>query len=162
MISQKFIDRINHDATSHLHRVNAPLNDDELAEWQGRHSDVRLPEDLVSFLRLANGIALWTDADPRGYFSLLRLEDYGQPVRMAMYGDRASERLQRLWPDSLIRISDHLDGTQFVALNLATGEYVDADANAAPRTIGHGMEALLDWVWAHWVDEMREGLVGRA
>jgi len=115
-----------------------------------------LPADLLELYRLANGARFWTDADDQGYFWLLPLDRLGTPVRDLMFGTEASARNRGIRPDAVIALTGHLDGTQFLALDTRDGRYLDADPYIEPRAIGRSLPEALDWIWAHWVEALRD------
>jgi hypothetical protein len=139
-------------------KANPPLDDRELDAWQRSHPKLSLPQDLIAFLRIANGIQIDLRAGPSGYFALLPLRDYGV-LRRVLYGTHVDDNpsnayLKEQWPDHTLAISRHADGTQLLALDTQTGEFLDADAYDSPRVISRNLPAVFDWLGEHWLEPL--------
>lgn len=149
MNASEFLDRLRHDSSAEKHAIGKPIDG-------STPRPLHLPRDLFAFLAQTNGIRFWIDTDNSGYFSLLPIENIGTPVRIEMFGQEASAGLREAWPDQIVALSTHLDGKHFLALDTRDGSYIDADPIAGHRVIGRSMNEVLDWIWVHWIEDMRD------
>jgi len=149
MNDQEFLQRLRLDRSAAKHSVGSPLD-------AATPRPPSIPEELFHFYGRANGVRFWVDADENGFFALLPMEAVGTPVREVMLGSESSKEAHRNWPDQIIALSRHIDGKYFLALDTRNGRYIEADPFMDPKTISRSWTDVLDWIWTHWVEAMRD------
>ncbi|MCB9876104.1 MAG: SMI1/KNR4 family protein [Planctomycetes bacterium] len=134
------------------HHFSAGLTVVELVEWRARHRGLALPDDLIGFYRMSNGVRFGVDMDPRGSMSLSSLQDL-EPARQRMWSGDGG-----LSPDDIplphwLAISDHVDGACFIVLDPDAAAYYLMDACGADLScpLGNSFDEVLDYIWQDWV-----------
>lgn len=156
--SKEFIKRLL-DEMPGRHRVFGFLDDDEFNTWKTKWPSLSIPDDLLAFLREANGIDLWVSAgSPEGYYRLLPLREI-DAARKLMWGSFANDMGDNDVPlPHWLAISEHQDGACYVVLDPKENRYFLMDTCGADLTCpaGTNIGELLDYVWEHWVDRCGE------
>jgi len=135
------------------HELAAPLRGAESGRWKARHPRLKLPNDLLGFLKKANGIRFHvTGKGPLGAAArLLPLRDI-QTATSLLYQDQEEE--DEALPGSWLAITDDADGDQFLILDVRKRLYLDLDP-ADPedaQEVGVKFEEALDWLFARYLD----------
>lgn len=136
-----------------LHELAAPLRAAESGRWKARHPGLRMPNDLLGFLKRANGIRFHVSPrHPLGAEArLLPLREI-QSATSLLYQDQEGE--DDALPGSWMALTDDAQGDQFLVLDARKRLYLDLDP-ADPeeaREIGDRFEEALDWLFARYLD----------
>jgi hypothetical protein len=138
------------------HRLLRPLENSELEEWCAKWPREFLPDDLVEFLRLANGVQLWVDeGSPEGYFRILSLREIDS-ARRIMWSSAGDELPEDEVPyPHWLAITEHVDGADYFVLDTDRHRYFRMDTCGADLTpAGNDVDELLDYLWEQWVRGM--------
>jgi SMI1/KNR4 family protein SUKH-1 len=135
------------------HELAAPLRGAESGRWKARHAGLKLPNDLLGFLKRANGIRFHlSPASPIGATArLLPLREI-QTATALLYQDQEEE--DEALPGSWLGLTDDAEGDQFLVLDVRKRLYLDVDP-ADPedaQAVGRRFEEALDWLFARYLD----------
>lgn len=124
------------------HLLGPGLAPTKIDQWQDKHPDFRLPDDLKEFLTRVNGIELWADlADGSAYFGLLPLDQWS---------DAADSHFVYIFessPVGALVISRAEDSAGYVVLDTTGPTFFWCDPIAGPAIIGSTVEDLLAYWW---------------
>jgi hypothetical protein len=135
------------------HELAASVRPVEIGRWKARHPGMKLPNDLIGFLKRTNGIRFHVSADqPLGVAArLLPLREI-QTATALLYQDQEGE--DEALPGSWLALTDDPAGDQFLVLDVRKRIYLDLDP-ADPedaQEIGERFEEALDWLFARYLD----------
>jgi hypothetical protein len=135
------------------HELAASVRPAEIGRWKARHAGVKLPNDLLGFLKRTNGIRFRLSAgSPLGAAArLLPLREIASATSL-LYQDQEEE--DEALPGSWLALSDDAAGEQFLVLDARKRLYLDVDP-ADPedaQEIGERFEEALDWLFARYLD----------
>jgi hypothetical protein len=135
------------------HELAAPLRGSESGRWKARHPGVKLPNDLLGFLRRANGIRFHVSpGSPLGAAArLLPLREI-QSATSLLFQDQEEE--DEALPSSWLALTDDAAGDQILVLEARKRRYLHVDP-ADPedaREVGERFEEALDWLFAKYLD----------
>lgn len=135
------------------HELAQPLRGAESGRWKARHPRLKLPNDLLGFLKRANGIKFHVDAQsPIGAEArLLPLREI-QTATSLLYQDQEEE--DESLPGTWLALTDDAEGEQFLVLDVRKRRYLDVDP-ADPeeaQAVGERFEEALDWLFARYLD----------
>lgn len=134
------------------HELAQPLRGAESGRWKARHPGLKLPNDLLGFLKRANGIRFHVrpgspiDVEAR----LLPLREI-QTATSLLYQDQEDE--DEALPDTWLALTDDAEGDQFLVLDVRKRLYLDVDP-ADPedaQEVGERFEEALDWLFARYL-----------
>jgi len=138
------------------HEIARPLSPSERSRWKSRNPSLKLPNDLLGFLKKANGIRFFLDPQsPIGAAG--RLLPLGE-IRTAtelLYQDQEEE--DEALPGSWLALTDDADGAQYLVLDVRKRVYLDVDP-ADPEdaeAIGQTFENALDWLCRRYADVVK-------
>jgi|SRR6185295_12030654 len=135
------------------HEIAHSVRPAEIGRWKARHPGLKLPNDLLGFLKRANGIRFHVSPkSPIGAAArLLPLREI-QTATALLYQDQEEE--DEALPGTWLAISDDADGDQFLVLDVRKRLYLDLDP-ADPedaQAVGERFEEALDWLFARYLD----------
>jgi hypothetical protein len=135
------------------HDLSAPLRGAESGRWKARHPGLKLPNDLLGFLKRANGIRFHVaPQNPVGSEArLLPLREI-QSATSLLYQDQEEE--DEALPASWLAITDDAAGDQFLVLDVRKRLYLDLDPSDPEdaQEVGVRFEEALDWLFARYLD----------
>jgi len=126
------------------HRVGRGLSRDTIDDWQARHPEHRIPDDLRHFLEFADGVHLWADLDRgRAYFGILPLAEWVPATESELALPPAETSRGQLV------ISYHDNGDYVLVLDTIEGSYrwLDHEVLDRPKFVARSVEELLDVWW---------------
>jgi len=127
----------------YAHLVGPPLTTTDLAAWQSRFPEHRLPSDVVEFLHRGNGVHFWADLDKgRAYVGLAPLAEWTDAAAtIPGYFDAP--------PRATLVISYHTNGDWYLVLDTETAVYSKIDHEIGETTtVATTFAELLDWLWS--------------
>jgi hypothetical protein len=135
------------------HELAGSVRPAEIGRWKARHAGVKLPNDLLGFLKRTNGIRfhLSTQSPIGAAARLLPLREIGSATSL-LYQDQEEE--DEALPGSWLALSDDAAGEQFLVFDVRKRRYFDVDP-AEPeeaQEIGERFEEALDWLFARYLD----------
>jgi hypothetical protein len=135
------------------HELSPPLRSAEIGRWKARHPRLKPPNDLLGFLKRANGIRFHVSTEsPIGALArLLPLREIRDATSL-LYHDQEEEG--EALPGSWLALSDDAQGEQFLVLDVRKRRYLELDP-ADPEDaeeIGERFEEALDWLFARYLD----------
>jgi len=135
------------------HELAGPLRGPEGGRWKARHPGLKLPNDLLGFLKRANGIRFHlSSGNPLGAAArLLPLREI-QSATSLLYQDQEDE--DEALPGSWLALTDDAAGEQFLVIDVRKRRYLDLDP-AEPedaQEVGEKFEEALDWLFARYLD----------
>jgi hypothetical protein len=140
-------------ATPGTHEIAQPLRAAERGRWNARHPGLKLPNDLIGFLKRANGIRFHLSSkSPIGAEARLLPMGGIQTATSLLYQDQEGE--DDALPATWLALSDDAEGDQFLVLDVRKRLYLDVDP-ADPedaQEIGGRFEEALDWLFARYLD----------
>ena len=114
--------------------IGRPVSPSERARWKARHPGVKLPNDLLGFLKRANGVAF---PDAR----LLPLREIRSATEILYHDqDEADETL----PDSWLGLTDDVE--EPLLLDIRARRY-----RTLEEEVGGTFEEALDWLYARYL-----------
>lgn len=135
------------------HEPAPPLRSAEHARWKARHPGLKLPNDLIGFLKRANGIRFHLSPEhPLGAAARLLPVREIQTATALLFQDQEEE--DESLPGSWLALSDDAEGEQFLVLDVRKKLYLDLDP-AEPedaQEVGTRFEEALDWLFARYLD----------
>lgn len=133
------------------HELAQPLRGPESGRWKARHPRLKLPNDLLGFLKRANGIRFHVSADaPIGAEArLLPLRDI-QPATTLLYQDQEGE--DEGLPATWLALTDDAEGEQFLLFDVRKRVYLELDPGDDAEEVGGKFEEALDWLFARYLD----------
>ena len=133
------------------HELAQPLRVAESGRWKARHSGFKLPNDLLGFLKRANGIKFHLSPDsPIGAEArLLPLREI-QSATALIYQD--SEGEDEGLPDTWMALTDDAEGEQFLLFDVRKRVYLELDPGGDAEECGERFEEALDWLFARYLD----------
>jgi len=135
------------------HELAGPLRGAESGRWRARHPGLKLPNDLLGFLKRANGIRFHLSAaSPLGAEArLLPLREI-QSATSLLYQDLEDE--DEALPSSWLALTDDAQGEQILILDVKKRRYLDLDPSGAEdaQEVGEKFEEALDWLFARYLD----------
>jgi len=139
--------------TPGIHELAHSVRPAEIGRWKARHPGVKLPNDLLGFLKRTNGIRFHLSAQsPIGAEArLLPLRDI-QTATSLLYQDQEDE--DESLPGTWFALTDDAGADQFLILDVRKRIYLDVDP-ADPedaQEIGERFEEALDWLFARYLD----------
>jgi hypothetical protein len=122
------------------HEIGRPLSPSERA----RHKRWKLPNDLLGFLKRANGLRF-----AKGAARLLPLREIRTAAEL-LYEDQDEE--DPTLPSSWLSLTDDVEGGLLLLLDLRARTYLqfDPDDDEA-EAVGTTFEEALDWLYARYV-----------
>ncbi|HEX7900823.1 MAG TPA: SMI1/KNR4 family protein [Planctomycetota bacterium] len=117
-------------------QLGRPLPPSERARWKARHPSLKLPNDLLGFLKRANGI---TFSEGR----LLPLREI-RPATEILYQDQDGEESL---PETWLGLTDDVDG--LLVLDIPARTYLVIDEET--EKVGDRWEEALDWLYARYL-----------
>ena len=137
------------------HELAPPIRPAEIGRWKARHPGLKPPNDLLGFLKRANGIRFHVaPGSPMGAEArLLPLREI-QTATALLFQDQEEE--DEALPGSWLALTDDAGGEQFLVLDVRKRLYLDVDP-AEPedaQEIGGKFEEALDWLFARYLDRM--------
>jgi len=135
------------------HELAGPLRGAESGRWKARHPGLKLPNDLLGFLKRANGIRFHlSPQSPLGAAArLLPLREI-QSATSLLYQDLEEEG--EALPGSWLALTDDADGDPILVLDVRKRLYLEVDP-AEPedaQEAGEKFEEALDWLFARYLD----------
>ena len=135
------------------HELAGPLRGPESGRWKARHPGLKLPNDLLGFLKRANGIRFHVSPrSPLGAEArLLPLREI-QTATSLLYQDLEEE--DEALPASWLALTDDANGEQILVLDVRKRRYLDLDP-ADPedaQEVGEKFEEALDWLFARYLN----------
>ena len=135
------------------HELAGPLRGPERGRWKARHPGLKLPNDLLGFLKRANGIRFHVSpGHPLGAEArLLPLREI-QSATTLLYQDQEEE--DEALPGSWLALTDDAEGEQFLVIDVRKRLYLDVDP-ADPedaQEVGAKFEEALDWLFSRYLD----------
>jgi hypothetical protein len=133
------------------HDPSPPLRGAESGRWKARHPGLKLPNDLLGFLKKANGIKFHVRPDsPIGAEArLLPLHEI-QPATALLFQDQEGE--DEGLPDTWVALTDDAEGDQFLLFDVRKRVYLELDPGDDAEEIGERFEEALDWLFARYLD----------
>lgn len=135
------------------HEPAGPLRGPESGRWKARHPGLKIPNDLLGFLKRANGIRFHVSREnPLGAEArLLPLREI-QSATSLLYQDQEEE--DESLPASWLALTDDSRGSAILVLDVKKRLYLDLDP-AEPedvQEVGGKFEEALDWLFARYLD----------
>jgi hypothetical protein len=135
------------------HELAGPLRGPENGRWKARHAGMKLPNDLLGFLKRANGIRfhLSTGSPLGAEARLLPLREI-QSATSLLFQDQEEE--DEALPGSWLAITDDANGDTVLVLDVRKRLYLQVDP-AEPedaQEVGEKFEEALDWLFARYLD----------
>lgn len=135
------------------HELAGPLRGPERGRWKARHPNLKLPNDLLGFLKRANGIRFHVSREnPLGAEArILPLREI-QTATSILYQDLEEE--DESLPSSWLALTDDAQGGQILILDVKKRRYLDLDPEDPEdaQEIGEKFEEALDWLFARYLD----------
>ena len=135
------------------HELAGPLRGPERGRWKARHPGLKLPNDLLGFLKRANGIRFHVSpGHPLGAEARLLPLSEIQSATTLLYQDQEEE--DEALPGSWLALTDDAEGEQFLVIDVRKRLYLDVDP-ADPeeaQEVGEKFEEALDWLFARYLD----------
>jgi len=133
------------------HEIAPPLRVAEQGRWKARHPRLKLPNDLLGFLKKANGVKFHlSPTSPIGAEArLLPLRDI-QPATELLYQNQEGE--DEGLPDTWVALTDDAEGEQFLLFDIRKRVYLELDPGDDAEPIGERFEEALDWLFARYLD----------
>lgn len=150
-----FLRKIADDNAAHpgTHEVAAPLRGPEHGRWKARHPGMKLPNDLVGFLKRANGLRFHcAPVNPVPTAArLLPLREI-QPATTMLFQDQEDE--DQALPGTWLALSDDAGGGPILVLDVRKRRYLEVDPEDPEdaREAGEKFEEALDWLFARYLD----------
>jgi len=140
-----------------LHELANSVRPAEIGRWKARHPGIKVPNDLLGFLKRTNGIRFRVSPQsPIGAEArLLPLREIGTATSL-LYQDQEDE--DEALPGSWLALSDEAEGDEFLILDVRKRLYLGVDP-ADPedaKEIGERFEEALDWLYARYLDRSPE------
>jgi hypothetical protein len=155
MKPEAFLKKIADDnaARPGTHELAPPMRAAEIGRWKARHPGLKPPNDLLGFLKRANGIRFHLSPEsPLGAEArLLPLREI-QSATSLLYQDQEEE--DEALPGSWLALSDDARAEQFLIFDARKRLYLDVDP-ADPedaQEIGERFEEALEWLFARYLD----------
>jgi len=155
MKPESFLKKIADDnaAKPGKNELAAPIRPAEIGRWKARHPGVKLPNDLLGFLKRCNGIRFHVSPQsPIGAEArILPLREIRDATSL-LYHDQEGE--DDALPGTWLALSDDAEGEQFLVLDVRKRLYLEVDP-ADPedaQDIGARLEEALDWLFARYLD----------
>ena len=117
-------------------QIGRPVSASERTRWKARHPGLKLPNDLLGFLKRANGI---TFAESR----LLPLREIRGATEILYQDQEEDETLPETW----LGLTDDVDGLLVFDVRARTYLVLDDET----EKIGDTWEAALDWLYARYL-----------
>ena len=117
-------------------QIGRPLPPSERARWKARHPGLKLPHDLLGFLKRANGI---TFAEGR----LLPLREIRGATEILYQDQDGEETLPETW----LGLTDDVDGLLVFDVRARTYLVIDEET----EKVGDRWEDALDWLAARYL-----------
>jgi len=135
------------------HEPAGPLRGAERGRWKARHPGLKLPNDLLGFLKRANGIRFHVSREnPLGAEArLLPLREI-QSATSLLYQDLEDE--DEALPSSWLALTDDAQGGQILILDVKKRRYLELDPEDPEdaQEVGEKFEEALDWLFARYLD----------
>jgi hypothetical protein len=133
------------------HEAAQPLRAAERGRWKARHPGLKLPNDLLGFLKRANGIKFHLSPNsPIGaearFLPLREIESATQVIFQSLEGE--DEGL----PDTWVALTDDAEGEQFLLFDVRKRVYLELDPGGDAEEVGDRFEEALDWLFARYLD----------
>jgi hypothetical protein len=115
-------------------QIGRPLPPSERARWKARHPGLKLPNDLLGFLKRANGITF-------SAARLLPLREIRTATEILYHDqDEADETL----PDGWLGLTDDVE--ELLMLDVRARRYLTLEGD-----VGGTFEDALDWLYARYL-----------
>ncbi len=133
------------------HELAPPLRAAERGRWKARHPGLKLPNDLLGFLKKANGIKFHAGpTSPIGAEArLLPLREI-HPATALLYQDLEDE--DEGLPDTWVALTDDAEGEQYLLFDVRKRVYLELDDAGDAEAVGERFEEALDWLFARYLD----------
>lgn len=133
------------------HLLAQSLRAPESGRWKARHPGLKLPNDLLGFLKRTNGIRFHVDREsPIGAVArLLPLREI-QPATTLLYQDQEEE--DEGLPPTWLALTDDAEGEQYLLYDVRKRVYLELDPADDAEVIGERFEEALDWLFARYLD----------
>jgi hypothetical protein len=120
-------------------QIGRPVAASERARWKARHPGLKLPNDLLGFLKRANGVTF-----PAA--RLLPLREIRTATEILYQDqDEADEALPGTW----LGLTDDVES--LLVLDVRSRRYLTLEEEA--EAVGTTFEEALDWLYARYLDE---------
>ena len=133
------------------HELAQPLRIAEKGRWKARHPGLKLPNDLLSFLKRTNGLKVHlSPSSPIGAEArLLPLRDIQPATEVVFQGQEGEDEGL---PDTWVALTDDAEGEQFLLFDVRKRVYLELDPGGDAEEVGERFEEALDWLFARYLD----------